>query len=54
MEEREIKEHYERIVEMDHKRGAVIVKKSNEEVKEFSYDAVYDWTYANNSLKTSK
>ena len=43
MEEREIKGNYERIVEMDAKRGAVVVKKSNEELKEFSFDAVYDW-----------
>jgi hypothetical protein len=43
MEDREIKERYERIVEMDYKRGAVVVKKSNDEVKEFAYDAVYDW-----------
>jgi hypothetical protein len=43
MEKKEIEGKYERIVEMDYKRGAVIVKKSQEELKEFTYDAVYDW-----------
>ena len=45
MEEKEKRGNYERIVEMDHKRGAITVKKSNEELKEFTYDAVYDWKY---------
>jgi hypothetical protein len=45
MEKKEIDGKFERVVEMDGKRGAVKVKKSgsNEEPKEFTYDAVYDW-----------
>jgi hypothetical protein len=43
MEDKEIKGNYARIVEMDHKRGAITVKKSNDELKDFTYDAVYDW-----------
>lgn len=45
MEQREINEKYERVVEMDPNRGHVAVKKpgSNEEAKEFTFDAVYDW-----------
>ncbi|CAF1055805.1 unnamed protein product [Brachionus calyciflorus] len=45
MEKKEIAGNYERIVEMDTKRGSITIKKPNapEENKEFSYDAVYDW-----------
>lgn len=45
MEKKEIEGKYERIVEMDTKRGSVLIKKPGapEENKEFSYDAVYDW-----------
>ena len=45
MEKKEIAENYERIVEMDTKRGCIVIKKPNapEENKEFTYDAVYDW-----------
>ena len=45
MEQKEKDGNYERVVDMDSKRGLVSVKKpgSQEEVKEFSFDAVYDW-----------
>ena len=47
MEQKEITGNYQRVVEMDTKRGLVSIKKpnSNEETKEFTYDAVYDWKY---------
>ena len=45
MEQKEKDGNYERVVDMDSQRGLVSVKKpgSKEEVKEFSFDAVYDW-----------
>jgi hypothetical protein len=44
MEQREIDGKYQQVVGMDSKRGIVSLKKPNdEEIKEFSFDAVYDW-----------
>lgn len=44
MDKKEIAENYERIVEMDTRRGSIAIKKSDlAEKKEFTYDAVYDW-----------
>lgn len=47
MEQKEIDGRYERVVEMDGKRGLVSIKKpgGQEEAKEFTYDAVYDWKW---------
>jgi hypothetical protein len=46
MEQKEINAKYPRVVSMDLKRGCVILTKpdSSEQPKEFTYDAVYDWT----------
>jgi len=45
MEQKEKDRNCEQVVQMDGKRGLVIIKKpnSNDESKEFSFDAVYDW-----------
>ena len=45
MEKREIDNKHERLVDMDAKRGLVSIRKlgSNENPKEFTFDAVYDW-----------
>lgn len=46
MEQKEKENKYERVVDMDGKRGVVSVRKpgaSADEMKEFSFDAVYDW-----------
>jgi hypothetical protein len=45
MEKKEIEGRYPQVVTMDSKRGIVSIKKpdSNEEPKEFTFDAVYDW-----------
>ena len=45
MEQKEIAGNYERVVEMDVKRGLITIKKpgAREEPREFTYDAVYDW-----------
>ncbi len=45
MEQKEKDRNCEQVVQMDAKRGLIIIKKpnSNDESKEFSFDAVYDW-----------
>lgn len=45
MEEKEKAKKYEQVVSMENKRGIVAIKKPNSdgEVKEFNFDAVYDW-----------
>lgn len=45
MEEREKARNCEQVVSMESKRGVVAIKKPNSdgEVKEFNFDAVYDW-----------
>jgi hypothetical protein len=45
MEQKELAQNYDRVVDMDSKRGLVTVKKpgAQEEHKEFTFDAVYDW-----------
>jgi kinesin family member 3B len=45
MEKKEIDGKYERVVEMDSKRCCVSIRnpKTNEEIKEYTFDAVYDW-----------
>jgi hypothetical protein len=46
MDKKETEANYDRVIDMDIKRGAVSVRKpgSQEPPKEFFYDAVYDWT----------
>lgn len=45
MDRKETEANYERVVDMDVKRGAVAIHKigSQEPPKEFFYDSVYDW-----------
>lgn len=45
MNEKETKDGYDRVVEMDVSRGNVAIKKpnANEPAKEFTFDSVYDW-----------
>ena len=45
MEQREKDRNCEQVVSMDAKRGLVSIKKSDgaNDIKEFSFDAVYDW-----------
>ncbi len=45
MDEKEVRDKYERVVNIDGSRGVVSVKKqgSEEPDKEFTFDAVYDW-----------
>jgi hypothetical protein len=45
MDEKEVRDKYERVVNIDGGRGVVSVKKpgSDEPDKEFTFDAVYDW-----------
>lgn len=53
MDKKEIEGNYDRVVDMDVKRGAVAIRKiGSQEPKEFFYDAVYDWKYYFNNLKT--
>lgn len=49
MERKEIEGKYPQVVSMDSKRGLVSIKKPNsdEEPKEFTFDAVYDWKFVN-------
>ena len=46
MDKKETEANYERVIDMDVKRGAVSIRKpggSQDVPKEFFYDAVYDW-----------
>ena len=45
MNEKETRDNYERVIDMDSNRGVVVVRKpnSNEVAKEFTFDSVYDW-----------
>ena len=45
MNEKETKDNYNRVIEMDSNRGVVGIRKPNssEVAKEFTFDSVYDW-----------
>jgi hypothetical protein len=49
MNEKETKDRYDRVIEMDSNRGVIAIRKPNssEVPKEFTFDSVYDWKYKN-------
>lgn len=53
MNEKETRDSYERVIEMDSNRGVVSIRKPNtsEVAKEFTFDSVYDWKQEKN-MKT--